>query len=272
MADFYFGTEKHMQWFKAPTSGLERGMSGWSANGTFLNGGGWARRSTNGHTDTTLSWPFLTHRQAQTLTGLYAGQYGRGLIYWLDPFSMEMNALPPSWSMPSMARTDAPPLVTGKRPTLIDTPTNSLALPVESAVYTLSAGDTFDSLKIPVPPGYTLHFGAHGTATSSAGVLVNGLGTALLPYGAGVKTNTTSTQAWTTITLTGTGTLTLAAMTAVVLPTGQTPAAGNFVLGGGHSGCDFKGAPAVTGYSSPQAIDYQAVSVDFIEVGSWLRK
>src|SRR5690606_27594705 len=98
------------------------------------------------------------------------GLYGDGLIYFLDPFAMDRNVLPQQWAVPRLAASDAPSLVRNRRPTLVATAPNNNRYPTQSAVYTVGLDDSFESLWIPIPPGYSLHFGVHGSRSGSAAV------------------------------------------------------------------------------------------------------
>lgn len=303
MADrvMYFGTQERMTWIKCPNSGMTRNRVGWNANGTYLNGGGWARKSATKHYEQSLVWSFLNHVEVRAINDYYLGAFGDGPIYWLDTFAMATNVLPAHWSIPRLAADDAPPLVYGRRPTLADTLPNALGLPTKTATYELRASDTFDTLYIPVPEGFTAHIAAWGSSTGDARLSLGGEAVTLTAV-------TDTVPTWTSVsgvnhvilTADGEGFLSLAGITVQVLPhpdtlilpgllssvslptspslapsdteiiyLGGLPVAGRFLSGEGHSGMAFKGEPSIVGYSSPMAIDYQSLSADFIEVGAW---
>jgi hypothetical protein len=67
----------------------------------------------------------------------------------------------------------------------------------------------------------------------------------------------------------GNGTITLSGMIAQVRVIGDPAPTGSFIGGRGHSGCRFAASPSVQGYSAPQALDYQSMSVTLVETGSW---
>lgn len=281
MADdlMYFGTSEYMTWIKCPNSGMGRNRVGWSATGTYLNGGGWTRSSGTKHFEPTLNWSFLNHEQVRLVEDFYNGSYGHGPFYFYDAFAMRTNILPPYWSIPRTAQDDSPPLIVGKRPTLTDTITNTLNLPTKSAVYDLDTpgGDVSREIYLPIPPGYSLHLGVLGTATGTATFKVefeSGSNTfvPLSPSGSTVLNHVVSGSAWAILSVVGDGMLTLAGIMAVLLPDFETPTLSKFYSGAGHSGCDFKTPPNVVGYSSPQAIDYQSVTAEFVEVGAWLQQ
>jgi len=272
----YFGTQERMTWVNAPTldAGLSKGN--WGAEGVYLNGGGYVRRSAAGHKRYEWAWNMAAQTDIDEIVDYADGVYGDGLLYFLDPFAIASNCLPQHWATPRLAQIDAPSLVTGKRPILVDTAVNSYRYPTKSAVYTLVTDDTFASVWIPLPTGYTLHFGAHGSATSTAAVTVQGDGGAvtavtLLTATTSALTNTTvSGVTGVTISLQGAGNLTLAGMVAQVLPTAASAPTGDFISGKGHSGCRFlAGEPVVTGYSAPSALDKISASATLVETGAW---
>ena len=268
MSEMYFGTASRMTWVPCPNTGMARNRVGWTTNGPYLNGGGYSRSSSSNHFEPTLTWSFLRQSQVSEIMAYYHRAYGDGPIYWLDPFAMQTNVLPPYLSIPSLAFDDAPSWVKNRRPTLLTTAANALALPTQSAVYTLISGDTFLTYFIPVPSGYTLYLGAYGSSTGTAALKLNGSTVTLLSTSdASIVNTTVTTDA--TITVAGVGTLTLTALTVLVVPTGTTPAVSVFKVGEGHSGCRFKDAPQVVGYSAPSAIDYQSLTANFMETAAW---
>lgn len=270
----YFGTESHMQWIAAPAINVDRGRGRWQAGGTFLNGGAFEKHSVYGHRQYNMSWNLLPVQEAQQITDYADGVFGSGLLYLLDPFAADKNALPLSWSVPALACDDAPPMIRGKRPERGVNGANEKRLPANSAFYKLGAGDSFDSIFIPVPPGYHFHFGVVGYATGTARVeLAPASGTVvtpeLLPTTGTQLTNTvmSGTNGGVRVRLAGTGTIVLGAMLARVLPTNVGDIRGEFVSGQGSGGLRFSNPPTVTGYSA--VMDLQAVSATLREVGPW---
>lgn len=271
----YFGTRERMTWIKCPATDTPLGKVGWQAKSQFINGGATIRKSSTAHKEFTLTWPFASQEEADEITDYADGAYGDGLVYFLDPFAMKSNVLPQYWSIPRLAVDDAPSLVQGRRPTLTDTATNSLSHPTKTATYTLQAGDSFATVYIPIPPDYTLHVGVFGTATGTARVTVTPDGSSavdltLLGVTSSVRTNYTLTgAAGATLSLAGEGNLNLTSMIAQVRPNGQSVPQGGFISGKGHSGCRFETFPVIQGYSAPEALDYQSVSVSLTETGAW---
>lgn len=307
MADNYmwFGSKERMAWIKAPNSGMGRNRVGWDAHGTYLNGGGWSRKSTGSHFEPTLTWSFLNHLEVREIEDYYLGVHGPDPFYWVDPFAFATNALPLHWSVPRLGNDDAPTLVPGQRPTLSDTPANTLALPSKMATYEISPSKPAAEYTFPIPPGFRAHLCAWGSTTGTARVdfLSEEDWKTFSPSPVSDINPTWRSVGgeWASLSFSGTGTLTLAGMVLQILPSGTRvdipglmtspdlltspslatsptytfwegatqPRAPRFMSGAGHTGVAFKSAPQVVGYSSPQAIDYQSLTAEFIEVGAW---
>lgn len=293
MADkrMYFGTPEHMEWVPQPNSGMGRDRVGWITSGTYLNGGGWSRQSSTTHFEPTLTWSFLNHRQVRQIMDYWYGAYGPGPIRWLDGFAMSTNVLSPHWSIPRLAWDDAPSLIRDVRPTLSATPANSLALPSRMATYDLLESSATVPLKLPVPEGFSLHVAVWGTSSGTGALRIDGEDVTLTdPSDPGVTWNALLGEGSDiTLELGGNGSISLAGCVAQILPNPGTPNPMNlptepslnlpsgpgstggirFLSGEGHSGVVFKSKPSVTGYSSANAIDYQSLTAEFIEVGAW---
>lgn len=275
----YFGTQERMSWVKTPAIEADISKARWSAEGVFLNGGAYVRNSSAAHKRYQFSWNLASQDDIYDIVDYADGVYGAGLIYFLEPFSQKVNCLPSFWASPRLQADDAPSLVKDKRPTLVDTAPNSYSYPTKSAVYTFSAGDEFSTLWLPVPDGYVLHLGVHGSSTgtaaittttdeSGAPVTVN-----MLPVNTSALTNTeVSGTNGVTLSAEGEGQLTLAGVIAQVVPVGTPLASGRFRSGRGHSGCRFApNSPTVHGYSAPEGLDMVGASATLIETGAWER-
>lgn len=268
----YFGTQDRMTWVRCPTIDSDISKVGWSATSLFLNGGASVRGSVASHKEYQFNWSLASAEETSKVNDYADGLYGNGLIYFLDPFAVQTNVLPQHWAVPAQGIEDAPTFdKSDLRPTGVATGSNDFGYPTTSAVYTFNVGSEFRSLWIPLPDGYTFHFGAHGTATDTARVTLNGDDiTGLIPVASSVRTNTTVTGVpGVVISFAGEGNLTLAGMIAQIRPTGDTVPEGDFISGRGHSGCRFASKPNVQGYSSPQAMDFQSISAVLIETGDW---
>lgn len=186
---FWFGTEERMSWFSTPLQGADSSPSGWGADGTLLNGGGWGLHSWGSHKRYAYEWPASSSREtAQRMKSYRDGTFGRGLLYFLEPTIFTTNVLPAHWADPSMSLdNEAPSLVYGIEPVAVQTSGGAnLGLPVTSAQYELSGIDpksvpTPDSsVFIPIPTGHTLFLGAFYSSTGAGGVFatpVNNNGT-----------------------------------------------------------------------------------------------
>jgi len=269
----YFGNKERMAWVKAPAFDTDISKVGWNVEGLFLNGGAYARKSTTSHKRYQFAWNLSSQEDIYGVLDYADGLYGDGLIYFLDPFASETNVLPSFWAAPRLQAEDAPSLVIDKTPTLVDTAANANNYPTKSAVYTFVADDEFAELWIPIPVGYTLHLGVHGSATSTAAVMYTPDGDTATDV---TLLSTTTTQL-TNVTVTGTtgvtlsavgeGQLTLAGLVVQVLPTGTAAPVGTFISGRGHSGCRFVSSPQIQGYSS--ALDKVGATAILVETGAW---
>lgn len=170
----YFGTQERMAWVKCPTTDADISKVGWSNSSLFLNGGASIRRSASSHKEYQFTWGLASAADIAAIKDYSDGIYGQGLIYFLDPFAMSYNLLPQYWAAPRLGAEDAPTFNGSLvRPTLVDTETNSLGYPTKSAVYTFDTSSEFAQIYIPLPTNYTFHFGAHGSSTGTAAVVVS---------------------------------------------------------------------------------------------------
>lgn len=245
---FWFGTESRMEWFATPLQGADSSPSAWGAEGTLLNGGGWALNSWGSHKRYTYEWPASSSREtAQKMKSYRDGTYGRGLLYFLEPTIFTTNVLPAHWADPSMAiDNEAPSLVYGVEPSPVPTSGGgNLGLPITSAQYDLSsvtpqtAPTPDSSVFIPIPEGHTLFLGAFYSSTGSGGVFatpVNSNGT----YGTAVRltelgnssiqvvndpfSGINGVRLWVGRTSSGVSTITLTAMAARLIETSKLPA------------------------------------------------
>ena len=175
---FWCGTEQRMEWFATPLQGADSSPSAWGADGTLLNGGGWALNSWGSHKRYTYEWPASSSREvAQKMKSYRDGTYGRGLLYFLEPTIFTTNVLPAHWADPSMAiDNEAPSLVYGLEPQAVPTSGGAAnELPVNSAYYNLTSAPQTQttpdsSVFIPIPEGHTLFLGSFYSATGSGGV------------------------------------------------------------------------------------------------------
>lgn len=272
----YFGTRERMTWIAMPAINADLSKARWSSEGVFLNGGAFVQRSQAAHMKYVFSWNLAPHEDIYEIADYDDGVYGKDLLYFLDPFASRVNVLPQFWAAPRLQAEGAPSLVKNTDPTLVSTAANNFSYPTKSAVFELTSGDEFRSLWIPIPPGYTFHFGVHGSATGTAAVTIQPDGDPVsdvtpLPVTTATLTNTTvEGPGGVTISAGGEGFLTLAGLVGKVLPTGTAAPTGRFFGGRGHSGCRFSGdGLSITGYSSPSALDKMGASGTLVETGAW---
>lgn len=168
----YFGTKERMTWINCPAYNADISSVGWQSVSQYLNGGAVVRSSATKHREYQFSWPLASADETEAITNYAGGLYGDGLIYFLDPFAATRNVLPQFWAAPRLGAEDAPVFTgtTEVRPSLVDTASNPYGYPTKSAVYDFLNDTQFQSVYIPLPTGYTFHFGAHGSATGTAGV------------------------------------------------------------------------------------------------------
>jgi hypothetical protein len=161
-----------------------------------------------------------------------------------------------------------------ENPVISATPANSYNLPREQATWNVTSGanayptprNTYGEIPyaiIPVPPGYTLHMGASGSATGTAELVVQRFNTpadqaspigttalTLLSSTGSTRLNATFTscefvKVFIRRTSTATSTITLSGIMAQLWPTGYSPTlTGDFVEGKGHRGLKFEGDDA----------------------------
>lgn len=276
----WFGTRDYATWIDCPQVSMPSGKAGWGDGGMFLNGGAYTRQSVAAHKVYAMEWRNTTRDEGRKVLDFADKIYGTGALYWADPFVMDKNMLPQWFASPSQGLYDGLPLNGGARGTAIGTALNSLGYPVQSIVYTVTAGVTTIPVWIPIPPGYTAWVGAHGVAGSGGTVTVRpttGPSTyaatttlTLLPVTSTTRVNASFSNGSYTgieVALGGAGTITLSGIIVQLLRNGVTPATGGFISGQGHSGCSFSSQPEYVPYSA--AMDRVSLSAEFVETEGW---
>lgn len=271
----YFGTRDKMMWIPCPSVGMPRSINRWSEDNPLLNGGTSIRASATGRRIYEMNWPRTSGANLQAIHAYCSGVYGNPPLYFLDPSAMDRN-LAPAWLSHAATACDDGPNLAGKtatKPASVTTATNTQDYPLKSAQYTLSGTETPLKLWFPVPAGYTLHIGAHGTTTETAAVMVKPDGASatsltLLPHNDTVRTNYTQDgPGGAEIYVAGAGVLTLSSVIVQVLPTGRSVAPGGWIWGLGNSGCVAPELPEDIPYSAVLQLD--RVAVTLVEVGAW---
>lgn len=265
----WFGNRNHMQWVKCPEVSADYGSGGAQHSARFLNGGAFNRQTKTAAKNYRLTWSLTQTAEIRKIIDYLEGVHGEGDIYWNDPFTSHLNALPQSFATPSIGARDGVILNGGSaRPATLLNSISGKSLPHEAAQFALDAAtDNPVEVWIPIPPGYGFYSVFYGSATGTAGVEVSTGGT-----WAAATLNTPASNAlgegWVGVRLAGTGSLILSGAMVKVVPTAELSAqTDTFVSGQGHSGCDFDGYPTREMYSA--AFDLAGLTAQFIEVGQW---
>jgi hypothetical protein len=289
----YFGNTSYAAFVKAPLSGMSANPTGYSSKIDFLNGGSSVRRSNRTHREFNMSWQGQLNgtdstQDLQIVKDFYDGIYGVAPFYWIDPFAMSSNVLPPHWAAPMLDELDWPSISASITPTYISN-TYSNGYPIKGAIYQVPAAyaDT-RKLTILIPPTHTLNFGWHAqaaglSASTTAGIRITpynlsgaaqtDVNPASLLAGGTTRTNQTfagSSYSRVEIFLANGSASSVAvrivAMIAQLLPTGTSVATGGFISGRGTGKLEFAGPPTINYISSAINNGYIEMSANFVEV------
>lgn len=289
----YFGNSTFAAFIKAPNTGMDASPAGFVAKVDFLNGGSSVRRSNQTHRQFSMSWSGQMNgtdstQNLQIVKDFYDGLYGAGPFYWLDPFTLTSNILPPHYAAPMLAATDWSKLSATVTPTFTAY-SYANAYPIKYATYALpgSHADT-KKLTILIPATQTLHFGWHSTvasrtASSAAGIRIvpynlSGVAqTAVNPNSllAGGTTRTNQTFAGSSYSRVeiflangsaSASSVNIVAMIAQMLTNGDSVATGGFISGRGTTQLEFADAPKMTYVSSAINGGQFEMSATFTEV------
>jgi len=294
----YFGNTNFQTWITAPQTGMIASSSGFAATTDLLNGRSFVKRSNGAARKFSASWlgsmngTDLTSN-LQTIKDFSDGMYGTGNVYWLDPYAISQNVLPPHWAAPGLASRDWPTLssVTPTFTTLSGT-SNVYAnnFPQTYATYIGVGTSTSKSIDIIIPSGYYLHFGWHATvsgvsAISAPGYYVRKYSRATnlevtsggfpdfplsLLAGGTTRTNwvidgTTYSRVRITFGASSVATTSVVGAIAQILPT-ATPTTGAFIPGKGTSALQFASPLEIEYYSSAINNGQIGLSTTFVEV------
>lgn len=285
----YFGNKSKQTWIKAPASGLKSGFAGYVSETQLLNGGATLRRSKASHRKFSASWTGSmntpTFEENLFVIKDYAdGLYGDGPYYWLDPFAMNQNVLPPHWAAPMLSEKDWTDLSAGAIVPTYTASTVNNNYPIKYAEYvTTNNYESELKLTIIIPVDYALNFGWHGPSGSSTsgirivpylrstGVADTAINPTRIDAGGTVRTNTKikgDTYSYVEIFLATTtaSTVKVTGMIAQVLPENATVAAGGFISGRGTTGLEYATFPQMDLYSSAINDGWIGMSVDWVEV------
>ena len=262
----WFGTRELMQWVAAPLANYSGSNVGWRVQDLYLSGGAGVRNSQTTHKELDLSWGV---QSAEKLASVVATLQRRGPYFFCDPLAMKVNIVPPYWATPT---DDAPTLIPGINYTMVNGSTNNQGYSIVAARYVVPSGGKATSLEIPVPPGYNLYLGVHGTGTGNwtfKGKGTTGSGAMMTPTST-ARTNMTYTGPGFATLVAPAGTQTIQGIIAQVVPTSAPRNTGPFVPGMGFTGLELKDDPSTTTYSSEIPNAQIGVAASFVEVGAWL--
>lgn len=274
----YFGNANYQTWIKAPTSGLQITQTGFLNQQQLLSGRTAVKRSRASSRSMSPSWVGSlnsTSESLQVISDFATGLYGDGPYYWLDPFAIDQNILPPHWAAPHLTEKDWPKLSNvGTHEGHSFAYANGY--PYRYITYTTAVGNT-RSLRIIIPAGYTFHFGWHGTHADYSGVLLKATkrsdGTTSQTYPtsllAGGTTRTNATvdgDTYSMVDISLYDSCEIVGMIGQILPNGISPASGGFISGRGTTGMEFTQVPTIEYYSSKVNNGQIGMSASFVEV------
>jgi hypothetical protein len=276
----YFGNANYQTWIKAPTSGMAAGSNGYISQQQLLSGRTSIKRSRASSRTFEPSWVGGLDQAAdglEVINDFANGFYGDGPFYWVDPFAMDRNILPPHWSAPHLTERDWPKLA--NEGTFIYSTLPSPAgnnFPYKYMTYS-NTGTNTRVLSIIVPDGYTFHFGWHNLHATDLGVAIDiidstGGYTTEMPYSmlAGSTTRTNFSvnggTACKMVNIYLQDTCQIVSMTGLILPTGASVPTGNFVTGKGTTALEFTKIPSIEYYSSALNGGQVGMSASFVEV------
>ena len=284
----YFGNTEKQTWIVAPQSGMTVSNQGWVSQATLLNGEASVKRSAGSHKAFEMSWlgsmnAPATEDSLHTISDFANGVYGDGPFYWLDPYAMTSNILPPHWAAPGLAQRGWPAIASGITPTF-NTSNSVNNYPETYAVYdTTNDYESTEVLRIIIPTGYKLAFGWHGKAggantgisikpfNRSTGTFDAAITPQRIDAGGTTRTNTNvsgTTYAYVEIGIaTATAsTLRFTGMIAQIIPEGDSAPSGGFISGRGSTGLEFTEVPKLEYYSSAVNNGQIGMSATLVEV------
>lgn len=289
----WMGPRGYEQWVPMPKIEPDYSRLFWSSSTTHLNGGASIAASKGGHNAYAFEWNKGSWADLMPIRdmadGIYDSHDGVNLIYFVEPTSMARNVMPQFWATPALAIEDAPSLYDAVRPTRYVVPQHSRrGLPASQANYDAAppAGFTPQKLYVPIPPGFTAHFGWLGGPASDGQLTVTDVladgsnGTVRHPT---VLTGGDGDQFFTNldlprnddgrigleISVAGTGQLHIRGSMLKLLPSGAALDTVQRWAGGmGHSGCQFVDRAGLTPLSVP--LDKVGATATLEETGGWL--
>lgn len=294
MTDFWFGTLygnlAQMQYVKCALTGMGAGRSGFKELQEFENGRANVHGSVANHRVFEMSWNGSTADQydIDNIIDYYNGEYGTGLIHFVDPMEYERNLFPPNWASPALYELGDWKNIYTVAPSFSTTSTNSYLQPKRKATYSITTASAAiptasTRMVIPIPPTHTLRLGYSGAVTGTGVVQVRPIKTDgtydtvsnLTPLTDTASTRLNATYAGSTYiaaeiyltrTSSATSTVTITSMMAQLWTTGVTPTlTGNHIRGRGFVGCKFLDAALPMDYTMTDR-RVRSMSTSLIEV------
>lgn len=175
----YFGNSTKQTWIPAPQSGLSAGTSSFISQAQLLSGRQSVRRSKASSRSFGTSWvgPMNAANiedSIYTVKDFADGLYGEGPFYWLDPYAIDTNLLPPHWAAPMLSGDDWPAIVNIGVASKTTTPANNYNYPYQSLSISFGASiaESTDKFRVIIPEGHKMHFGWHGVQSSGEATII----------------------------------------------------------------------------------------------------
>lgn len=287
MSGVYFGNKDKQLWIKAPKTGLKANNTGKIVQNDYLSGRSSVKRSRASKRDYNPSW--LGYQNSEDGTSIYVlkdfadGLYGDGPFYFLDPYAVDQNVLPPHWAAPMLTERDWPSLSSDFSASFTaESVTNNY--PIRYATYeTPDDYESTNKLTIIIPQDYALNFGWHGPAAgSSTGVRVvpylrstGAADTAINPPKLATNVNgrtnikikgDTYSYVEIFIATADASTVNITGMIAQILPETASVAQGGFISGRGTTAIEFSQIPEIEYYSAAIGDGLIGLSAGWVEV------
>lgn len=286
----YFGNAVKQLWIPAPRTGLSASSEGFFSDAQLLTGRAFVKRSKANHRRFNPAWSGSLNAESindslHTIKDFFDGIYGDGPFYWLDPFAIDTNLLPPHWAAPMLSGNDWPAISSIGTAALIDTASNTRNYPYKSLQLTLPAqvATSTSYTRLILPERHRLHFGWHGTQDSGDATVTlrcydrdTGVATDVvtepMSVTSGLRTNKNingNTYSMVDVILqnptASTSVISIAGMIAQVLPDVSFVEQGDFISGRGTMGLQFASAPSITYLSAKINEGQVELATNFIE-------
>lgn len=280
----YFGNLYHQTWIKAPSSGMQVSQTGWQSNQQRLNGRAGFKRSSGSHRSISPSWVGSLNSESDSLqivNNFATGFYGNGPFYWIDPFAMKQNLMPPHWATPALCDAGWPSILDSGELDSGVMAAGPDSQPVRYASITTSYLNS-RYVRFIIPEGHKLHLGVltlTGTETNFVSLKCYertgwpgetfdyDATLEAAQYGTGIRTNKViDGDTYSAVELSITSTCSIVGMIAQIWPSDVTPPQGDFISGRGTTGLEFSQIPTMEYYSANLNDGQIGMSASLIEV------